>query len=187
MTEFVQFCHQTYQLDAPLALELLKNAKTKTFKKDDYILKKGEVCRHLFFINKGFAKICFVKDDKEFNMQFFAEHRVFTIFDSYLTQTPSNFMLIAIENTTLTLIPQKDVEKLCGQHHGIETFLRKLISVATIKMMKRISETLEENATKRYNQFVKENHAILQRISLGNLSNYLGITQQSLSRIRAKK
>jgi O-phosphoseryl-tRNA(Cys) synthetase len=49
------------------------------------------------------------------------------------------------------------------------------------------NEPLEENATKRYNQFVKENHAILQRISLGNLSNYLGITQQSLSRIRAKK
>jgi CRP/FNR family transcriptional regulator, anaerobic regulatory protein len=187
MTDFVQFCHQTYQLDAALATELLKNAKTKTFKKGDYILKKGEVCRYLFFINKGFAKICFVNNDKEFNMQFFAEHRVFTVFDSYLTQTPSNFMLIAIENTSITFIPQKDVEKLCEQHHGIETFMRKLISVATIRMMKRISETLEENATKRYNQFVKQNHQILQRISLGNLSNYLGITQQSLSRIRAKK
>ena len=187
MSNFVDFCHQTYQLDVALANQLLKNAKTKTFKKGDYILKKGELCRYLFFINKGFAKICFVKNDKEFNMQFFAEHRVFTVFDSYLTQTPSNFMLIAIEDTNITLIPQKEVEKLCQQHHGIETFMRKLISVAAIRMMKRISETLEENATKRYNLFVKENHAILQRISLGNLSNYLGITQQSLSRIRAKK
>lgn len=187
MSDFVQFCHQTYQLDEALANQLLKNAKTKTFKKGECIVKKGEVCRYLFFINKGFAKICFFNNDKEFNMQFFAEHRVFTVFDSYLTQTPSNFMLIAIENTNITLIPQKEVEKLCAQHHGIETFMRKLISVATIRMMKRISETLEENATKRYNQFVKQNHQILQRISLGNLSNYLGITQQSLSRIRAKK
>jgi DNA-binding Xre family transcriptional regulator len=52
-------------------------------------------------------------------------------------------------------------------------------------MTRRISEMLEENATKRYNQFMKENKAIAQRISLGDLASYLGITQQSLSRIRA--
>ena len=69
----------------------------------------------------------------------------------------------------------------------METFLRKLVSVAATKMTKRIREMLEENAGKRYKQFVKENKAILQRISLGDLASYLGITQQSLSRIRAKK
>jgi len=53
--------------------------------------------------------------------------------------------------------------------------------------MKRISEMLEENATERYNHFVKENNQFLQRISLGDLANYLGITQVSLSRIRVKK
>jgi hypothetical protein len=53
-------------------------------------------------------------------------------------------------------------------------------------MMKRISEMLEENATERYLHFVKENPDTLQRISLGDLASYLGITQVSLSRIRAK-
>ena len=69
----------------------------------------------------------------------------------------------------------------------METFFRKLASLAATKMTRRISEMLEENATERYNLFVKENNQILQRISLGDLASYLGITQQSLSRIRAKK
>ena len=69
----------------------------------------------------------------------------------------------------------------------METAFRKLLSIATINMMKRISEMLEENATKRYNHFLKDNSQLLQRISLGDLANYLGITQVSLSRIRANK
>ena len=54
-------------------------------------------------------------------------------------------------------------------------------------MMKRISEMLEENGTEHYIKFVEENNQLLQRISLGDLASYLGITQVSLSRIRAKK
>jgi CRP-like cAMP-binding protein len=69
----------------------------------------------------------------------------------------------------------------------METFYRKLVSVATTRMMRRISEMLEDNARERYNQFVAENSQILQRISLGDLAKYLGITQQSLSRIRAAR
>ena len=54
-------------------------------------------------------------------------------------------------------------------------------------MMKRISELLEDNATERYADFVREHPQLLQRISLGDLASYLGITQVSLSRIRAAK
>jgi hypothetical protein len=53
--------------------------------------------------------------------------------------------------------------------------------------MERISEMLEENAKERYNNFVNDYPTLLQRISLGELANYIGITQVSLSRIRAGK
>jgi CRP/FNR family transcriptional regulator, anaerobic regulatory protein len=79
------------------------------------------------------------------------------------------------------------METLCKNYHCMETFFRKLLSVATVKMVKRISEMLEQDATEQYNKFVEENNSILQRINLGDLAGYLGITQQSLSRIRAAK
>jgi CRP-like cAMP-binding protein len=96
-------------------------------------------------------------------------------------------MLLALEPTTVTIISYEATEELCKKHHCMETFFRKLVSIATTKMTRRISEMLEENATKRYNQFVKEHQSIVQRISLGDVASYLGITQQSLSRIRAKR
>jgi CRP/FNR family transcriptional regulator, anaerobic regulatory protein len=106
---------------------------------------------------------------------------------SYIKQTPSNYSIIALEPIKVTLISYDKMVELCKKYHCMETFFSKLVSLVAIKMMKRISSMLEENAEERYNQFVKENKAIIQRISLGDLAQYLGITQQSLSRIRAQK
>ncbi len=187
MTDFLQFCNQFSPLDEIATVQLSKNLKTKTIQKGDYLLKRGEVCKHLFYINEGLTKIFFDKGDKEFIMRFFSENLLFTVFESYITQKPSNYMIMALETTTVTQVSHDTMEELCKMNHCMETFFRKLISVAAVKMSKRISEMLEENATFRYKQFVKENNLILQRINLGDLANYLGITQQSLSRIRAQQ
>jgi CRP-like cAMP-binding protein len=187
MADFIQFCNQFSPLKDEVAEELFQKSKIKVFKKGELLLQPGKVCRHLFFINEGFAKIFFFSDDKEFIMRFFPENVLFTAFASYLTQTPSNYIIMALEPTTVTLIRQGDMEELCKKYHCMETFFRKLVSIASVKMTKRISEMLEKNAATSYKQFVKENSEILQKISLGDLAKYLGITQQSLSRIRTQK
>lgn len=187
MSDLLHYFNQYASLDKPALDDVLKDVKSKTVKKGDYLLKQGQVCRYLYFLNEGLLKLRFNKNEKEFVMRFFWENLLFSAFESYLTQAPSNYDLIALEDTTVTLISHDRMEELCKKHHGIETFTRKLVSRATVKMTRRISEILEENATEGYNQFVKEHKSIIQRISLGDLASYLGITQQSLSRIRAKK
>ncbi|NIJ56117.1 Crp/Fnr family transcriptional regulator [Dyadobacter arcticus] len=96
-------------------------------------------------------------------------------------------MLIALENTEILQIHRDDVLTPCKKHHSIEALFSKLFSFGTLGMMKRISEMLEENARERYNIFVTESNGLLQRIRLGDIANYLGITQVSLSRIRSGK
>lgn len=187
MLDFIQFCNQLSPLDKVATDDLLEKLKTNTFQKGDYLLKDRSVCRHLYFIDKGLSKTFFNRDGKEFIMRFFPENIMFTVLDSYITQAPSNYMILALEETTVTCINKEDMEALCKKHHCIETFFRKLVSFASLNMMKRISEMLEENATERYNHFIKENGPLLQRISLGDLASYLGITQVTLSRIRSKK
>lgn len=118
-------------------------------------------------------------------MTFFKENILFTEINSYLTSAPSKYQLLALEPTTVFSIARADIEHLCRQHHAVETLFRQLLAFASVGMMKRISEMLEENATTRYRLFVQERGAMLQRISLGDLAAYLGITQVSLSRIRA--
>lgn len=185
--DFQQFCITFSEVDSDAANDLFKTVTTKTYKKGAFLLNTGAQCRNLFFVNEGLGKIFFNKDDKEFIVRFFSENKLFSAFESYLTKTPSKFAIMALENTTVTIIQQKNMEELCKKHHCIETFFKKLVSIALLNMTKRIREMLEENATERYNLFIQENSEILQRISLGDVAKYIGITQQSLSRIRIQK
>jgi CRP-like cAMP-binding protein len=184
MQNIFNLFNQLSPLDKVATDDLLKVIQTKTFQKGEYLCKDGQTCKHLYFINEGLTKIFFYKREREFIMRFFQEGVMFSIFSSFLTQTTSDYSIVALEKTTVTIIDYDTMMELCKKHHCMETFLRKLVSIATVKMTKRISEILEENAIESYNQFIQENNNLLQRISLGDLAKYLGITQQSLSRIR---
>ena len=112
---------------------------------------------------------------------------MFTELSSYLTDRPSKYMLLVLETTTVHYIQKDEIQKLCKKHHCIETLFSKLFSFASIGMMKRLSEMLEEQGKERYKNLINDNPSLFQRISLGDTANYLGITQVSLSRIRAGK
>ena len=184
MADFKQFCQQFSPLTDKAFNDLTKATTTHGYRKGQYVVKKNQVCEYLYFVDHGLMKLFFMNDDKQFVMRFFSENVMFSIFDSFISQEPSKFALIALENTTLTRVSFRSMEDLCREHHCIETFYRKLLSIATTKMGKRIKEMLEADSTLRYNRFMKENKDIVQRISLSDVANYLGITQQSLSRIR---
>lgn len=187
MRDILPYINQLSKLNETATEDLVKDLQTKIFLKGEYLLNSGKVCQHLFFMNEGLTKSFFYREDKEFIMRFFQENLMFSVFDSFLTKKPSKYAIMALEITTVTSISHDTIMALCHKHHCMETFFRKLISIAAIKMTKRISEMLEENASEAYNQFILENGALLQRVSLGDLAKYLGITQQSLSRIRAQK
>ena len=112
---------------------------------------------------------------------------MFTVLDSYVSQSPSTFMVVTLEDSDIVYIHHDEMEKLCRKHRCIEHLFRNLVSFAALNMMKRINEMLEDDASKRYLNFRNDNYDLMQRISLGDLASYLGITQVSLSRIRAKK
>lgn len=187
MKEILDYLNKVMPLDTLATEDFLNAFELKIFKKGDLILRADQVCRHFYFIKEGLTKSHFYNDGKEFIMTFFKENTLFTEISSYVNEQPSKYMIMALEDTTVYSISKVKVLLLCKKHHVIETLFSKLFSFATLGMMKRISEMLEEDATKRYNNFIRENNQVLQRISLGDLSSYLGITQVSLSRIRAKK
>jgi len=187
MNHFVQFVNTLCPLDESACDDFSNLLNSGIYKKGDHLLKRGSICQNLYFIDNGLTKTYFNKEEKEFIMRFFPEKTMFTVLDSFLTQTPSTYAVMALEPTTVTYISKTDMDSLCKSHHCIETFFRKLVSFASLNMMKRITEMLEENGTDRYKHFVNENNHLMQRISLGDLASYLGITQVSLSRIRAKR
>jgi CRP-like cAMP-binding protein len=174
-------------LDKEACDDLLKDFKTKTFNKNDFLLRSGEVCKYFYFLENGLVKSFSYNNDKEFIMAFFQENVMFTELNSYLAQKPSKYMMLTLERSTVKYIHKKSIEQLCEKHHCIETLVRKLFTMTSVCFMERISEMLEENAKERYNKFINDYPDLLQRINLGDLANYIGITQVSLSRIRAAR
>ncbi|QXV66817.1 Crp/Fnr family transcriptional regulator [Mucilaginibacter sp. 21P] len=185
MTRLPEFADSLSPLDDPSREALKAAIRTMHFDKGDYLLESGRVCKYIYFIEEGLAKTSFHNGEKEFIMRFFPEHSIFTVLDSYVQRTPSTYNIIALEPVTVSFIFRADMDDLCARHHSIERFLRSLVSLASINMMKRISEMLEEDGKQRYERFIFEQGKLLKRISLADLAAYLGITQVSLSRIRA--
>ncbi|GEN77161.1 Crp/Fnr family transcriptional regulator [Chryseobacterium hagamense] len=159
----------------------------KKYRKGELILETGQICKRIYFVDSGLVKTFFYTDTREFIMRFFSESSMFTVLDSFVLQQPSAYSVEALEDTTVTCLNHNDLELLCSRYHSIETFYRKLLSLAAVNMMDRIGSTLEEKAVIAYRKFLKEQGPLLQRISLADLASYLGITQVSLSRIRAMK
>ncbi|MEO7215685.1 Crp/Fnr family transcriptional regulator [Mucilaginibacter sp.] len=187
MKDFINQFQEFSQLDDAAKLDMITVSRLQHFKKGEVILPVGNVCRHLYFVNQGLVKIFSVKSGKEFIMRFFSESQIFAVFDSFLTKTPANFTIIALEDSLVTMISHTEMEALSRKHHTVEFFFRKLISDTSVRKTKRIHEILGEDSTWRYQNFMKENKHIVHRISLGDVSKFLGITQQSLSRIRSQK
>jgi len=187
MADFIEYLNKFSQLSKEAEEDLLPRLKSKSFKKGHVINKEGQICKNLFFIDKGLVKHYYHHKDRVFILRFFSETNFFSVLDSFANQTPAQFITIALEDTETTAIDYADFEELCRKHHSFETFSRKLFTMAAVVNLKRIKEMFDADATDLYKEFVKENHHLLQRISLGDTASYLGISQVTLSRIRAKK
>ena len=186
MSDFTKYVNIVSQLSKEAEEDLMFRLKVKSFKKGQVINKEGHICKNLFFIDKGLVKHYYHHKDRIFILRFFSETNFFTVLDSFANQTPSQFITVALEDTETSTIDYADFDELCRKHHSFETFSRKLFTMAAVVNLKRIKEMFDSDASELYEEFINENHNLLQRISLGDTASYLGISPVTLSRIRAK-
>ena len=187
MTEFIKYINQITPQTEEAKSDLVNSFKYRTFKKGQFINEEGQICKQLYFIDTGLVKHYYNYKNRIFILRFFPENNIFTVLDSFINQEPASFMTIALEETSTTYIDHNDLELLSSKYHSIETFIRKTYEMSSVVNLKRIKELFESNATELYKSFIIENKHLLQRISLGDIASYLGISQVSLSRIRRKR
>jgi len=187
MNAFIQACHKMVPLTPMAEAALTEKLEAVTFDKGDYLVRPDKVCHHFYFLESGLVKVFFSGPDKDFIMRFFPEGTFTSVLESFISQKSSKYGMQALEASKVHQLHFEHFAELCDAHVCIEKFQKKIYELATLNMMRRISEMLEENPAERYRNFVLHNGTLLNRISLGDLASYLGITQVSLSRIRARK
>jgi CRP-like cAMP-binding protein len=157
-------------------------------KKKKDLLVPGEICKYLYFITKGCLRSFYV-DSKgiEHIYQIRMDNNWISDLESFFSDTPSKYYIEAIENSDLLRISQDQMEKLLADIPRLERYFRILFQKAYINALSRLNATMWETAPDRYNEMMKEHPEIFQRVPLVYIASYLGITPESLSRIRKQK
>lgn len=160
--------------------------KLKKLKKKQYLLQEGDVVRYDYFVNKGCLKTYSIDEKgQEHVVQFSIEDWWTGDMYSFLTQTPARYTIDAIEDTELLCLERNALEELYIKVPKFERFFRHLLQNAFISLQERIIANLSQPADERYCNFITKYPAMEKRLPLKQIASYLGITPESLSRIRS--
>jgi CRP-like cAMP-binding protein len=158
----------------------------KKFRKRQYIQQEGDVIRLETFVIKGLTRTYEVDDKgQEHVIHFGPEDWWVGDLYSFLTQTPSTYNIDCLEDTETLQISRDDLELLYERVPKMERHFRILVQHAFVATTRRLSSSLSKSAAERYEEFIKRYPQIEQRVPNHQIASYLGITPQSLSRIRA--
>lgn len=136
------------------------------------------------FLESGSARSFHYIDAKEMTNWFVFNNMPLTSYFSFVTQSPSKETIQFLEDTTLYSINYNDLQLLYKEFHGIEKLGRKIAEFYFIWQEERTLSLQSLSAKERYEKLLIQEAHLLQKVSLGQIASYLGITQESLSRIR---
>ncbi|MEY8759853.1 Crp/Fnr family transcriptional regulator [Chryseobacterium tongliaoense] len=161
--------------------------KKEDFPKNTILVKPGHICENIYFIEKGAARIFYYKDEKDVTDGFRGEETLLLSIISFIRQKPDKRGIELLDDSVLWKLSYKDLEALAAEHPDIQYLYRMIMSSVLIMTQNRIDRMLFQTAEERYDDFVKSHPRANELLTLGMIASFLGITQETLSRIRAKK
>jgi CRP-like cAMP-binding protein len=165
---------------------LLKGTATpKEFKRGERVLDEGEICRAYFFVEKGYLRTYYNKDGVEINLQFSFEGDFTTNFKSLKTEKPSHFIIEAGEKSRVWTFDREKMLPLYFENEAIGLLLRRLAMQLLLSSEEYSNLYKISTPAQRYQYIEQHKPHLLQRLSLSQLSSYLGVTRETLSRIRS--
>ncbi len=167
--------------------ELANRISFKSFKKGELIHDAHTICTKSYFIQKGLLRTYFIKNGKEISEYFPAEGEWSNSPRSFRTRELDVYYIDAIEDTDTFCLKVNDLMYLFENFPEMERYARLSMGTVFGHFMERITSMRFTTAKEKHLHFIETYHDIYYRIPLGMIASYLGITQETLSRIRAEK
>jgi len=158
-----------------------------SFKKGVDVQPIGHTCKTIYFIKKGALRIYYFKDITDITESFEFEGAFVARAESLFSGKPSRKAIQAVEDAELVAINSTKLFELYDRFHDLERIFRKIFETAYVNTVNRIENLQFHTAEERYRNLLSDHPDILLRVPLKHIASYLGITAESLSRIRAGK
>ena len=156
-----------------------------TCPRDYHLVREGQMADYIWFIESGSIRIYYKKDDREITEWLALDGQFFLSINSFFSRIPSRLIIHTLEPSQLWGIHYNDFMRLADEHHEIEKLLRKMVTGSLILSQERMESIQFETALQRYHRLLDNAPGIVQRVPMQYIASFLGITKETLSRIRS--
>lgn len=164
----------------------LTETKTQTFSKGEILSHQNTYNRNVYFMEAGLARMFYYEKGKDITTNFYSEGKAFGSVDTIFSNVPSMYNIETVEESTITFCDYSKLEELCSVSLNSANFSRFILGNLLTQMSKRVNSLQHMTAKEKYTQLLEENPGIILRAPLGMIATYLGISQETLSRIRSE-
>ena len=185
MTNFKNYLTSKGGLTEEQFLTLTQGIVVQQFEKGQYILRPGEICKYAFFIEQGLMRSFSIGENgKEHIIQFAPENWIISDRSSAFFNEPSEFFIEAVEDTTAVLWDTNFIQHASNLSVSFRNFNDRALQNHIRHMQQRINLLLGASAEQRYLDFISLYPDLTLRVPQWMIASYLGITPESLSRVR---
>ncbi len=185
LVAFIEHYCSSPIFDAVGKEEIKKNLSIRDGHKGETLIREGHYHPNMYFLQKGAARGYYIKDGTEVNTWFAFENELVGSFQNYLNN-PSQESIELLGNCRLVVIHLAPLQKLLSSNIQVSNFVRLIVEEYTAFLEERVFGLQFMSSMERYLYLLEHEPETLRRVSLTHLSSYLGITRETLSRLRAK-
>ncbi len=186
-TPFTNFLTRFEELPEELLNVFESKIQRIELPKKTQLLKKGKICHYLYYIDKGLARNYYEEDNKEQTCDIALNGEMLVSFSSFISQQPSMEIIELLEDSELYALHYEDLQQLYRDFPIMERLGRRMAEHYYNSLSNKNYQLKFNNTTERYTQLFNTKIEIIRRVPIGVIASYLGMSMETLSRIRSKQ
>ena len=184
--KLIERLNNLHPMSEALSEKIRSQAKTTIFKKGEFILKEGQVCDSACLVVKGLVRFYYMNEGKDITSRLLDEGFIISSWTSFYTQKPATEFIEAAEDSTLVCIGYKAIQENYAEFPEANIIGRKQTEHAFYLSELRTQMLRKNKAEDKYKSFLENNPTLMQRVPLKHIATYLGMNEETISRVRTK-
>ena len=183
---FRDYLAQIISMDKETFDIAIKYFEAEHFARNEYFVHEGQSCNRIAYISKGLFRIYYLKEGNEINTCFCKENSITSSFNSFINHIPSTETIQALEDSVVVTLSSENLGKLFRESDIWQTISRLLTEKECLRLSERAGLLSFETALEKYKNLLKNQPELIQRVPIQYIASYIGVSRETLSRIRAK-